>query len=104
MDFWFSLGACSIKLRNLVSSLGYLVSNGRRVILGGIRLGGSTTDGTEHRPASHAGGVEAQPAASHDERQGKQTGGGATFPSRSCALAVGCEHGSNGGGDPSGDG
>ena len=28
---------------NLVSSLEYLVSNGRQVLLGGIRLGGSAT-------------------------------------------------------------
>ena len=30
-----------MELRNLVSSLEYLVSNGRQVLLGGIRLGGS---------------------------------------------------------------
>ena len=31
-----------------MSSLGYLVSNGRQVLLGGIRLGGCTTDPTPH--------------------------------------------------------
>ena len=34
---------CSTKLHSLVSSLEYLVSNGRQVFLGGIRLGGSAT-------------------------------------------------------------
>ena len=42
--FGFSLGVCSTEPRNLVPSPGYLVSNGRQVLLGGIRLGGSTTD------------------------------------------------------------
>ena len=32
-----------MELRSLVSSLGYLVSNGRQVLLGDIRLGGSAT-------------------------------------------------------------
>ena len=41
--FLFSLGVCSMELRNLVSSLEYLVSNERQVLLGGIRLGGSAT-------------------------------------------------------------
>ena len=41
--FRFSLGVCSTELLNLVSSLEYLVSNGRQVLLGGIRLGGSAT-------------------------------------------------------------
>ena len=41
--FEFSLGVCSTELCNLVFSLEYLVSNGRRVLLGGIRLGGSAT-------------------------------------------------------------
>ena len=35
--FGFSLGVCSTGTRNLVSSLEYLVSNGRRALLGGIR-------------------------------------------------------------------
>ena len=39
----FSLGVCLMELRNLVSSLEYLVSNGRQVLLGGIRIGSSTT-------------------------------------------------------------
>ena len=43
--FEFSLGVCSMELRGLVSSLEYLVSNGRQVLLGGIRLGGSATGG-----------------------------------------------------------
>ena len=43
--FGFSLGVCPMELHNLVSSLEYLVSNGRQVLLGGIRLGGSTTAG-----------------------------------------------------------
>ena len=34
---------CLTELRSLVSSLGYLVSNERQVLLGGIRLGGSAT-------------------------------------------------------------
>ena len=41
--FEFSLGVCSTELRSLVSSLEYLVSNGRQVLQGDIRLGGSTT-------------------------------------------------------------
>ena len=32
-----------MELRSLVSSLEYLVSNRRQILLGGIRLGGSTT-------------------------------------------------------------
>ena len=42
--FEFSLGVCSMKLHSLVSSLEYLVSNGRQVLLGGIRLGSSTIE------------------------------------------------------------
>ena len=41
--FEFSHGVCSMELCSLVSSLGYLVSNGRQVLLRGIRLGSSTT-------------------------------------------------------------
>ena len=41
--FEFFLEVCSTELRSLVSSLEYLVSNKRQVLLGGIRLGGSTT-------------------------------------------------------------
>ena len=41
--FEFSLGVCSMELRSLVSSLEYLVSNGRQVLLEGIGLGGSAT-------------------------------------------------------------
>ena len=36
---------CPTEPRDLVFSLGYLVSNGRQVLLGGIRLDGSTTGG-----------------------------------------------------------
>ena len=43
--FGFSHGVCLTELRSLVSSLGYLVSNERQVLLGGIRLGGSATPG-----------------------------------------------------------
>ena len=43
--FRFSPGVCPMKLRNLMFSLECLVSNGRRALLGGIRLGGSTTCG-----------------------------------------------------------
>ena len=32
-----------MELHSLVSSLGYLVSNGRQILLGDIRLGGSAT-------------------------------------------------------------
>ena len=39
----FSLGVCSTKLRSLVSSLEYLVSNGRQVLLGDIGLDSSAT-------------------------------------------------------------
>jgi len=45
--FRFFLGVCSMELRNLVSSLEHLVSNGRQVLLGGIRLGGSATRSME---------------------------------------------------------
>ena len=41
--FRFSPGVCRTKPSNLVFSLGCLVSNGRQALLGGIRLGGSTT-------------------------------------------------------------
>ena len=41
--FRFSLGVCSTELSNLVSFLEYLVSNGRQVLLEGIRLDGSAT-------------------------------------------------------------
>ena len=41
--FGFSPGVCSMKSSNLVFSLEYLVSNGRQVLLGGIRLDGSAT-------------------------------------------------------------
>ena len=41
--FGFSLRVCPTESSNLVSFLGYLVSNGRRVLLGGIRLDGSAT-------------------------------------------------------------
>ena len=41
--FGFSPRVCLTEPSNLVFSLGYLVSNGRRVLLGGIKLGGSAT-------------------------------------------------------------
>ena len=41
--FELSLGVCSMELCSLVSSLEYLVSNERQVLLGDIRLGGSAT-------------------------------------------------------------
>ena len=41
--FEFSLGVCPTEPSNLVFSLGCLVSNGRRALLGDIRLGGSAT-------------------------------------------------------------
>ena len=43
--FGFSPGVCPTELCNLVFSLECLVSNGRRALLGGIRLGGSATGG-----------------------------------------------------------
>ena len=43
--FGFSPGVCPTRPCNLVSSLEYLVSNGRQILLDGIRLGGSTTGG-----------------------------------------------------------
>ena len=43
--FELSLGVCSTELRNLVSSLEYLVSIGRQVLLRDIGLGGSATRG-----------------------------------------------------------
>ena len=42
--FRFSLRVCSTELRNLVSSLEHLVYNGRQVLVGDIRLCGSTTN------------------------------------------------------------
>ena len=42
--FEFSLGVCSTKLRSLVTSFKYLVSNERQVLLRGTRLGGSATN------------------------------------------------------------
>ena len=41
--FGFSHGVCPMELRNLVFSLGCLVSNGIQALLGGFRLGGSAT-------------------------------------------------------------
>ena len=41
--FGFFLGVCLTGPRNLVFSFECLVSNGRRALLGGIRLGGSAT-------------------------------------------------------------
>ena len=41
--FGFSPGVCPTKPSNLVFSFGCLVSNGGQALLGGIRLGGSTT-------------------------------------------------------------
>ena len=55
--FEFSLGVCSTELRNLVPSLKYLVSNGRQVLLGGIRLGGSATISLHHSATSLHGRV-----------------------------------------------
>ena len=43
--FGFSPGVCPMEPSNLVFSLGCLESNGRRVLLEGIRLGGSATGG-----------------------------------------------------------
>ena len=43
--FGFSPGVCPTESSNLVFSLMCLVSNGRRALLGGIRLGGSVTAG-----------------------------------------------------------
>ena len=43
--FGFSPGVCPTKPSNLVFSLECLVSNGRRALLGGIRLGSSATGG-----------------------------------------------------------
>ena len=56
--FEFSLVVCSTELRSLVSSLEYLVSNGRQVLLRGIRLGGSATSG-DHLKAAALGHVQA---------------------------------------------
>ena len=44
MDFRVLPWVYSTELHNLVSSLEYFVSNGRQVLLGGIRLGGSVTE------------------------------------------------------------
>ena len=41
--FGFSPVVCPTELRDLVYSLECLVCNGRRALLGGIRLGGSAT-------------------------------------------------------------
>ena len=43
--FGFSPGVCSMEPSNLVFSFECLVSNGRRALLRGIRLGGSATCG-----------------------------------------------------------
>ena len=43
--FGFSPRVCPTEPSNLVLSLGCLVSNGRRALLGGIRLGGSAIGG-----------------------------------------------------------
>ena len=46
--FGFSPGVCPTDPSNLVFSLGCLVSNGRRALLRGIRLGGSATKAFDH--------------------------------------------------------
>ena len=46
--FFSSPMGCVRRNRDLVFSLGYLVSNGRRVLLGGIRLDGSATPASVH--------------------------------------------------------
>ena len=51
--FGSSHGVCPTKLHNLVSSLEYLVSNRRRVLLGGIRLGGSATSVADEAREPH---------------------------------------------------
>ena len=43
--FGLSPGVCPTEPSNLVFALECLVSNGRRALLGGIRLGGSATGG-----------------------------------------------------------
>ena len=45
MDFRVLPWGVPTELYNLVFSLEYLVFNGRQVLLGGIRLGGSATGG-----------------------------------------------------------
>ena len=52
MDFRALPWMCSMELRGLVSSLGYLVSNRRQVLLGDIRLGGSAIAATSPPPSS----------------------------------------------------
>ena len=46
----FSPGVCPMEPSNLVFTFGCLVSNGRRALLGGIRLGGSATPCKEQGP------------------------------------------------------
>ena len=48
-----------MELRNLVSSLEYLVSNGGQVLLGGIRLGDSATGAGLEAGRDSEGGGEA---------------------------------------------
>ena len=47
--FGFSPGVCPMGPRDLVFSFECLVSNERRALLGGIRLGGSATGGIRAR-------------------------------------------------------
>ena len=60
--FGFSPGVCPTEPSNLVFSLGCLVSNGRRALLGGIRLDGSATatvvQGWGAACAAVAGGIQ----------------------------------------------
>ena len=54
--FRFFPGVCPTEPSNLVFSPKCLVSNGRRALLGGIRLGGSATDDLLEMPcSSHIG-------------------------------------------------
>ena len=64
--FEFSPGVCPIESGNLVFSHECLVSNGRRALLGGIRLGGSATATMQdvHVPSAGLGSSSQVPTGS----------------------------------------
>ena len=60
--FGFSPRVCPIEPSNLVFSMECLVSNGRRALPGGIRLGGSATGYHPHRGRCYDSGEDRSPS------------------------------------------
>ena len=84
----FSPGVCPTEPSNLVFSFGCLVSNGRRALLGGIRLGGSATvvpkelEARELWPAVAARELHPPSLRSSSARHGRVGARGGEAPAR----------------------